>query len=101
MGAMSHSERRGARGIWAVALILSLSCINRVSRDRWEHMSPDAKRDYVVSMIGGENAKRAKGGSGRTYSRPVQTYVADIDHAYAHGDRRDPAAIFTELADRR
>ncbi len=101
MGAMSHSERRRARGIWAVVVVAALSCINHVSRDRWQHMTPDAKRDYVVSMIGGENARRAKGGTGRTYSKPAQTYVRDIDDAYAHGDRRDPAVIFAELSDRR
>ncbi len=92
---------RGVRRLAAAFLILASACINHVSRDRWQHMTPDAKRDYVVSMIGGENARRAKGGTGRTYTKPAQTYVSDIDNAYAHGDRRDPAAIFAELADQR
>ena len=84
----------------AAMLALSLACSNQVSRNRWQHMPPDAKRDYVVSMIGGENAKRAKGGTGRRYIQPAQTYVEAIDSAYAKGDKRDPAAIFAELADR-
>ena len=64
-------------------------------------MSNSDKAIYVSSMIGGEKAKQQKGGSGRTYSAAPEHYVTQIDAAYAQGDRRDPAAIFSELADRK
>ena len=82
-------------------MTLVLMCSQHVTRDRWEQMSPSAKQVYVRSLIGGEQAKNAKGGAGNRYSRSAEDYRQRIDEAYSRGDNRDPAVIFAGLADRR
>ena len=52
---------------------------------------------YVQSLLGEEKAKDAKGGRGRTYSRPPEEYVRQIDAAYTRGDTREAHAIFATL----
>jgi hypothetical protein len=64
-------------------------------------MSPSAKTVYVRSLLGGEEAKNAKGGLGHRYTRQPEEYVKQIDEAYSRGERRDPAVIFAVLADQR
>ncbi len=64
-------------------------------------MSASEKNLYVRSMIGAEKVKHAKGGAGHDYRGQPDDYVKQIDQAYAHGDRRDPADIFAGLADQR
>ena len=64
-------------------------------------MSSDEKQVYVRSLLGGEQAKSAKGGTRQTYSESAEYYVRRIDEAYSTGDRRDPAIIFSGLADKR
>lgn len=63
-------------------------------------MSHDDRVLCVKSLIGAEKVKNAKGGGGRVYDRPAEEYVARIDAAYANGDRRDVARVFTEVASR-
>ncbi|HEX7419261.1 MAG TPA: hypothetical protein VF505_05210 [Thermoanaerobaculia bacterium] len=70
-----------------------------MTRDRWQHMSQSAKQVYVRSLIGGEQAKNAKGGTGHRYTRDPDGYVKRIDQAYSRGDNREPALIFASLAD--
>lgn len=53
---------------------------------------------YVQSLLGEEKAKDAKGGRGRTYERPAEDYVNQIDQAYARGEAREAHEIFAELA---
>ncbi|HKR66844.1 MAG TPA: hypothetical protein VJZ00_24165 [Thermoanaerobaculia bacterium] len=60
-------------------------------------MSVDDRVLYVRSLMGAEKVKDAKGGGGRTYARPAEEYVRQIDTAYARGDQRDVRAIFAEL----
>ena len=86
---------------FAGALLLFVACSGNVTRERWQHMSVEEKKLYVSSLIGGEKAKDAKGGGAHQYSRPAAEYVTRIDDAYRAGDRRDPAAIFGVMADRR
>ncbi|HSP15053.1 MAG TPA: hypothetical protein VLV78_09895 [Thermoanaerobaculia bacterium] len=81
--------------------LLLLACNSHVTRDRWQNMPPSEKTLYVRSMIGAEKVKHAKGGSGHEYRGQVEDYVKQIDEAYSHGDRRDPADIFAGLADHR
>lgn len=83
----------------AAALLLFLSCTpDSVTRAEWQAMSAHDRVVYVNSLIGAEHAKDAKGGQGRRYDKPATEYVARIDAAYAHGDRRDANVIFAELA---
>ncbi|HEX9160774.1 MAG TPA: hypothetical protein VF980_03630 [Thermoanaerobaculia bacterium] len=86
---------------WLAALAMVGACHQHVDRTRWLQMSSSEKTVYVRSLLGGEKAKAAKGGAGPTYSGRAEEYVARIDEAYAHGDGRDPAAIFAGMADRR
>jgi hypothetical protein len=82
-------------------LLLFIACSQHVTRDRWQQMSPSAKQVYVRSLIGGEQAKNAKGGRGNHYSASADDYIRRIDEAYSRGDNRDPNLIFADLADRR
>ena len=82
-------------------MTMALMCAQHVTRDRWRQMSPSAKQVYVRSLIGGEQAKNAKGGGGNRYSGSAGDYIRRIDEAYSRGDRRDPNFIFAGLADRR
>ena len=82
-------------------LLAFFACTQHVTADKWQHMSPSEKTVYVRSMLGGEKAKDAKGGTGHHYSLPADDYVKQIDAAYARGDRRDPAVIFAGLANDR
>ncbi len=60
-------------------------------------MSQNDRVLYVRSMIGAEKVKDAKGGGGRTFDKPAEDYVKQIDSAYARGDERDVRTIFSEL----
>ena len=80
-------------------LLVLLACSpDTVTRAEWERMSPHDRTVYVSSLMGGEQAKDAKGGQGHRFARPAAEYVARIDQAYAHGDQRDANAIFAEVA---
>jgi hypothetical protein len=82
----------------AFLLSLVLSCApEKVTRAKWEAMSPEDRSTYVSSLMGAEQAKHAKGGQGKALDRPAMDYVARIDEAYAHGDQRDAEAIFAEV----
>ena len=59
-------------------------------------MTQSERELYVRSLIGGEQARDAKGGSGRPADRPPSAYVDAIDAAYARGDQRDAGEIFQE-----
>jgi hypothetical protein len=93
-------EMNSRAGNVAFLLAILLACAQTVTRDRWEQMSPSARTLYVSSLLGGEKAKSAKGGSVHIFSKRAEDYVRLIDDAYARGDRRDPAVIFASLADR-
>jgi hypothetical protein len=93
--------RGQGEGLLIAALVFLLACNSQVSRDRWQHMPPSEKTLYVKSLIGAEQVKHAKGGTGHEYTHPPEDYVKQIDAAYAHGDSRDPADIFAGLADHR
>ena len=92
---------RHASWVAALALVLVFCCKQHLNRTRWQQMSPEDKRLYVSSLLGGEKAKDAKGGGGRTYSGSAAGCVQRIDQAYPAGDTRNPAQIFATLADKR
>jgi hypothetical protein len=82
----------------ALAIVGMASCSrDTISRDEWQRMRHDDRVLYVSSLVGGEKAKDAKGGGGRTYDRPAEDYVTAIDQAYALGDAREAHQIFEEL----
>jgi hypothetical protein len=68
-----------------------------VSRDEWQRMPHADRVMYVHSLVGAEQVKNAKGGRGRSYVRPAEEYVAQIDRAYGKGDQRPVQEIFREL----
>lgn len=78
-------------------LLLLLACTPSVSPTDWQHMSNDEKVVYVGSLMGAEQVKNAKGGGGKRYDDAAEEYVTRIDAAYAHGDAREPAAIFAGM----
>lgn len=84
------------------AALLTLLLLTACSRDtldksEWQRMSPDDRVLYVKSLIGAEKVKDAKGGQGKTFDRPAEEYVTEIDAAYARGDAREANEIFEEL----
>jgi hypothetical protein len=85
---------------FCVAIVLfSFACAHDVvDRPAWQRMAQGDRVLYVKSLIGAEKVKDAKGGGGRTYPRPAEEYVKQIDDAYARGDARDVRAIFAELS---
>src|SRR5262249_19688634 len=84
-----------------LVLLLAACAENRVDRTRWQRMSAHEKKIYVQSMIGHEEAKAQKGGSGRPFTRPPDEYARRIDAAYAGGDRRNPDTIFEDIGSSR
>jgi hypothetical protein len=64
-------------------------------------MTPSEKGLYVSSLLGAEQVKHSKGGTGYVHSKRAEDYVARIDEAYSRGDNREPAVIFAGLADNR
>ena len=85
----------------AIALLaVALACARGKDRTEWLAMPPAERVLYVKVLLGGENAKKAKGGNDRTYSKSPAEYAKEIDSAYAHGDQRSVADIFASLADR-
>ena len=92
VGAMRH-RRLSLIG----CLLFLLSCAaETVTRAEWERMSRPERELYVRSLVGGEKAKDAKGGEGKTYDRPAAEYVSAIDAAYVRGDQRPAHQIFAE-----
>lgn len=87
------------RPLLAAVLLLALAACSAggVDRDDWRRMSKDDRVLYVKSMIGAEKVKDAKGGGGRVYAKPAETYVEQIDAAYERGARGDPHEIFVQL----
>lgn len=86
------------RALAALLLVIVAACSrDRISRADWQRMSQRDRVLYVSSLIGGEKAKDAKGGGGRTTTRPAEDYVKQIDEAYARGDQREVQQIFAEL----
>jgi hypothetical protein len=83
----------------ALFFVVVLACTQHMDRDRWQHMSQPEKQIYVRSLIGGEQTKNAKGGTGHRYARDPDGYVKRIDKAYSRGDKREPSLIFASLAD--
>ena len=90
---------RAAGFLATLGMTVFLACSQHVTRDGWQNMSSSEKQVYVRSLIGGEQAKNAKGGAGHRYTQHVEDYVKRIDQAYSRSDRRDPAVIFAGLAD--
>ena len=85
----------------AALLITLLAACSRdsVDRARWQKMSPHDKTLYVRSLLGAEKAAAAKGGNGRTFSQPAETYVVRIDDAYRRGETRNVPEIFAGMAE--
>lgn len=89
--------RRLAAGLLLLAF---LACSrDSVDRTRWQKMSPNDKTLYVRSLLGAEKASEAKGGSGRTFPQPAETYVVRIDEAYARGETRNVPELFGEMSE--
>jgi hypothetical protein len=83
------------RLLLAASLLLMLSCAGEsIDRAEWQSMSHEARLLYVKSLLGEEQAKKAKGGNGRELPLSAEKYVAKIEAAYARGDQRNPAEIF-------
>jgi hypothetical protein len=83
-----------------IACLLLLAACSRDSVDRnaWQQMSMQDRVLYVKSLMGGERVKDAKGGAGRTYDRPAEVYVIEIDRAYERGEQRAVPELFAELS---
>jgi hypothetical protein len=78
--------------------LLTLGCSrDTLDKEEWQRMSHADRVLYVKSLIGAEKAKDAKGGEGKTFDRPAEDYVTEIDRAYARGDAREADQIFAEL----
>lgn len=84
----------------AIAVLLLLLACSRdtIDRNEWERMSREDRVLYVKSLIGAEQVKEAKGGGGRTYDRPAEVYMIEIDRAYARGEEREVPDVFAELS---
>jgi hypothetical protein len=81
----------------ASLLLLAACARGTVTRDEWLRMPHGDRVMYVRSLVGSEKVKNAKGGHGRSYVRPVEEYVAQIDRAYGKGDQRPVHEIFREF----
>jgi len=92
-------RKRGEGSALLLLLFFVFACTQHMDRDRWQHMSQSEKQVYVRSLIGGEKAKSAKGGTAHRYAEQPDGYVKRIDEAYSRGDNREPALIFASLAD--
>ncbi len=88
------------RALVILLLALSIACARGKDRAQWLAMPPAERVLYVKVLLGGENAKKAKGGNDKTYSNTPEAYARAIDAAYARGDQRPVADIFASLADR-
>jgi hypothetical protein len=84
-----------------LALLAFISCNRTAGRTQWQHMSQTDKTLYVKSLLGHEQALRAKGGNERAFPLPAEEYVRRIDAAYARGERRNVDELFESLAERR
>jgi hypothetical protein len=83
----------------AVCLLLVIACgRDTLDRNEWERMSRQDRVLYIKSLIGAEQVKEAKGGGAKTYDRPAEVYLIEINRAYARGDRREVHEVFAELA---
>lgn len=83
----------------ALALALLLACSPpHIDRARWQQMPQSDKVLYVRQLLGGEQAKAAKGGTAPAHPLSAEEYVRRIDEAYARGETRDVDAIFTAMA---
>jgi predicted Fe-S protein YdhL (DUF1289 family) len=91
MGAMTF------RRFIVIVLLLVACARTTATRAQWLQMSPDEKTLYVRSLLGHEQATKAKGGNARTFPNDAQTYVARIDAAYAHGEQRGVDEVFESL----
>jgi hypothetical protein len=89
------------RRLFAIALLLVLACSPpHVDRARWQAMSRSDKTLYVRQILGGEQAKAAKGGAAaRAHALPAEEYVRLIDEAYARGETRDVDGVFAALSE--
>ena len=88
------------RFVVTLLLALVIACSrDSVDRTRWQKMSPHDKTLYVRSLLGGEKAAAAKGGNGRTFPQPAETYVTRIDEAYARGETRNVPDVFAAMAE--
>ena len=86
------------RAAWLLSTLIVLGCSrDTLDRNEWQRMSHGDRVLYVKSLIGAEKAKDAKGGAGKTFDRPAEDYVTEIDQAYARGDAREADDIFAEL----
>lgn len=84
-------------GCWFMVLLVACSR-DTIDRAEWERMSREDRVLYVKSLIGAEQVKEAKGGGGRTYDRPAEVYMIEIDRAYARGEEREVPDVFAELS---
>ena len=100
MGALNGLLRSRAamkRLLPSAAVVLLACSADAVTRAEWQRMTAGERELYVRSLIGAEQVKEAKGGGGRDYGRAADEYVAEIDSAYARGDRRNVEEIFAGL----
>ncbi|HEY0139994.1 MAG TPA: hypothetical protein VGF48_03805 [Thermoanaerobaculia bacterium] len=80
-----------------LTLVLAGCSRDTLDRNEWQRMPHADRVLYVKSLLGAEKAKDAKGGTGKTFDRPAEDYVTEIDQAYARGDKREADEIFAEL----
>lgn len=86
------------RTVIAVLLLLVACSRDTIDRAEWARMSREDRVLYVRSLMGAERVKEAKGGGGRTYDRPAEVYMNEIDRAYARGEQREVPEVFAELS---
>lgn len=103
-GAAAVVTGRAASGVRRAVLALALAAAchrTNISRAQWQALPREQKTLYVRTLLGHEQAKAAKGGNERVFTRPAEEYARRIDDAYARGDARTADAIFEEMGTRR
>jgi hypothetical protein len=102
---VSEAREASSRALrrWLLIALLVLAACGRTAIDRthWQQMSPNEKTLYVRSLLGHEQAKESKGGAPLVHPLAAETYVQDIDAAYAHGETRDVETLFDTMGARR
>jgi hypothetical protein len=89
------------RALALALLALVLCCAPpHIDRARWQSMPQSEKVLYVRQLLGGEQAKAAKGGTAPAHPLTAEEYVRRIDEAYARGETRDVDALFASMKER-
>lgn len=86
----------------SLILLLVLGCTAQaeVSAEEWKNMTREERLLTVKSLLGGEVAADAKGGSGGRYPESAERYVERVDALYADGDRRPLSEVWKALESR-